>query len=677
MSVFLTINSEIKTEIADAAVNRTIQILKRDLQECCVPSEKEGCMIYLYKKELPQEMFVLECNETENQLTIAAADTLGFVYGLYEISRTILGVKNFWFWNDQKFEKKEQYEIPSDFCQQSSPYAVKYRGWFVNDEVLISAWTVGRRKEGPWEMVMEALLRCGGNLIIPGTDRNSDIYRSLAAEFGLYLTHHHAEPLGAPMFAREYPRLQPSYSLYPEMFEELWEKGIESQKGMKVVWNIGFRGQGDRPFWEDDAKYDTPKARGALMSELIRKQYDLVKCYDSEAVCCTNLYGETMELYRAGFLELPEDVIKIWADNGFGKMVTRRQGNHNPRISALPMQNEKSMHHGIYYHVSFYDLQAANHITMLQNKPDFICGELEKVLECGIRDYWIINCSNVKPHVYYLDLISDFWKNGKSDISIHRKKYAECYYGKEDMEIVEAALKEYAEAAVQYGIHEDEYAGEQFQNHVSRMLVSNYLKDKTKPSTHLKWFADTETFEQQIGMFQEKCIQGVANYKKYLTRYEEKVLLLFKNREARQLFSDSLLLHAKLHYYSFCGAELVCKSLLEALKEYNPDYQKAFYYAGKAREYFLKADESLKQAEHGKWHGFYKNECLTDIKQSAWFLETLMGYLRNLDDGPEFYKWQRDFLYSEEDRRVLLILVMENHLKDLELFELMKEKYEN
>ena len=71
-------------------------------------------------------------------------------------------------------------------------------------------------------------------------------------------------------------------------------------EGEKTVWNLGFRGQGDSPFWANDPEYDTDEKRGALMGELIEEQYRLVKEADPEAVCCTNLYGETMELYRAG-----------------------------------------------------------------------------------------------------------------------------------------------------------------------------------------------------------------------------------------------------------------------------------------------------------------------------------------------------------------------------------------
>jgi hypothetical protein len=102
-------------------------------------------------------------------------------------------------------------------------------------------------------MVFETLLRCGGNMVIPGTDKNALRYRTLASEMGLYITHHHAEPLGAEMFARAYP-------------------------------------------------------------------------------------------------DLPADVIKIWADNGYGKMVSRRQMNHNPRIAALPPENDSGKH-GICFRV--------------------------------------------------------------------------------------------------------------------------------------------------------------------------------------------------------------------------------------------------------------------------------------------------------------------------------------
>ena len=45
-----------------------------------------------------------------------------------------------------------------------------------------------------------------------------------------------------------------------------------------------------------------------------------------------------------------------------------------------------------------------------------------------------------------------------------------------------------------------------------------------------------------------------------------------------------------------------------------------------------------------------------------------MGYVRNLGDGPDFYKWQREVNYSENDAKVVLITNRENHMTDWELY---------
>ena len=662
-------NTQIEYTGSSKAVKKAMENVKRDIRNVCVETEENGNDILILTKESDKEQF--EIKAEEDKLVIFAGDALGAVYGLYHISKEILGVQPFWFWNDQVFEKKKEYSIPETYHYKSSPFTVRYRGWFVNDEVLIHKWYVDRKKDLPWEMVFESLIRCGGNLVIPGTDKNSHLYRNMASDMGLYITHHHAEPLGAPMFARRYPDLNPSYEEYPEKFHQLWEEGIEEQKNLDVIWNLGFRGQGDCPFWENDPRYQTSKSRGELMGQLIRMQNDLVKKEIPGAESCTNLYGETMELYQEGYLKLPDDVIKIWADNGFGKMVTRRQGNHNPRIPALP-DKEDTGRHGIYYHVSFYDLQAANHITMLPNKAEFIHDELKKVLSHNVKDYWIINCSNVKPHVYFLDMIAQMWKDGDVNVDQHLKSYIEQYYGTEHVKEISDCFKEYPEHALQYGEHEDDHAGEQFANHVARMLVSQFMKDRHSRSEDLLWATDAASLKGQVEWYKEKCKKAVSDYEELLRMYQLTDAVL-KGHE-KILFEDSIYLQAKIYYNCYCGCVDLCDSLLNALAE---DYKKSFYLAGRARQSYLKANREMREREHGKWHGFYENECLTDVKQTAWVLEGLMSYIRNLGDGPHFYLWQREFLYSEEDRRVVLICNMENHLKDQELFELMEERYGN
>ncbi len=655
-------------------VRHALKNLERDLGFVCLPTELAGDRICLNicERELGAEAY--EVSVRNGELWIEACDELGFIYGIYAVSRELLGVQDFWFWNDQRFDKKDEITVPEDYHLSSTPFAVRYRGWFVNDEVLISAWTLERSKDKPWEMVFETLLRCGGNMVIPGTDRNSKKYRSLARDMGLMITHHHAEPLGAEMFARAYPELEASYAEHPDKFQGLWEQALKEQEGYKVIWNLGFRGQGDKPFWADDPRYDTVEARGELMGRLIKLQYDLVQKRYPGAVCATNLYGETMELYRDGYLKLPEKVIKIWGDNGFGAMVSRRQGNHNPRVPALPDINDAGAH-GIYYHASFYDLQAANHITMLPNSYEFVEKTLRDVLAHGVKDFWIINCSNVKPHVFTLGLIAQIWRVGEAVdapgiADRYLRSYASEYFGAEAAEKAAECFTSYYDAALAYGPNDDDHAGEQFANHLMRMLVSQYMRDENNREPHLLWASDAETLRGQVEWYLELCRQGRENYTKCVHKCEQAALDM--PPAARTLLEDSVLLQAEIYRYCYSGAVSACTSLLEAIDK---NYRKAFYHAGLARMDYFAANVAMREREHGKWQGFYANECLTDVKQTAWLLGNLMGYLRNMGDGPHFYEWQREFLYTKEDTRVVLITNMENHLNDEELFELMRKEW--
>lgn len=670
----IRINGNSKVENSSGPIEKAARNLRRDLAKSFVDSTEQGASIG-FKKMKGQESMEAEayviCVQV-GKLIIQASDELGFIYGIYEISRTVLGISDFWFWNDQQIIPREQSMIlAEDFRIQSTKCRVKYRGWFINDEVLLHKWFVDCDKEKPWEMALEALLRCKGNMVIPGTDRNSERYRNLASSMGFYVTHHHAEPLGARMFARAYPDLEPSYANYPEKFMALWQEAIIKQKDQKIIWNLGFRGQGDCPFWENDPQYKTDEARGALMSSLIKKQYELVKESNPDAVCCTNLYGETMELYKKGHLKLPEDVMKIWADNGYGKMVSRRQGNHNPRIPALPVAGNHE-HNGVYYHVSFYDLQAANHITMLPNAPEFVQSELTEVLNRNGDDYWIINCSNVKPHVYLLDVVAKMWRDGTLDVKNHRRQYVQQYYGEENADRVDEMLKLYPEHALAYGNEEDEHAGEQFSNHVARMLLSQYMRDKNKRCEELLWAVTASDLSGQVVWYQSLCETAIQSYESYLKTSEQCLLEL--HGSGKVLFEDSILLQVKIHTYCYEGAKLACEAMLKA---YVGAYMEAFYLAGKARKQYLLANQSMRDREHGKWKDFYENECLTDVKQTAWVLEAWMSYIRNLGEGPHFYQWQRQFICPKEDQRIFLILNMDNHLKDEELFERMEAKWDN
>lgn len=712
----ININSKITGDIKDIPVQKALQALERDLKNTCKESSEKGLTIRLIlagtaaetdnaeesiSYDAAVEHFTMD--RSPQELTITSFSSLGLIYGIYHISRTFLKVHPFWFFNEQELVKEVEHVVPEDYHYESRSFRVRFRGWFINDEVLFDGWREKVGENFPWEMAFEALLRCGGNMTIPGTDHNAHRYKSLARDYGLWITHHHAEPLGAEMFARAYPELDASFKKYPDLFRGLWKKAIEDQKTCKVIWNLGFRGQGDRPFWADDSSYDTPQARGQLMSDIIMEQYNLVKESDPDAICCTNLYGETMELYRDGYLKLPEDVIMIWADNGFGKMVSRRQNNHNPRVYALPSLGDEGAH-GIYYHASFYDLQAAGQMTMLPNSTEFVAKELYDILDHSANDFWIINSSNVKMHTYYLDLIARMWQQGTelknaSPIEVakeHNESFCRDYFGDKLADAAGYLYGLWPKYAVSYGSNEDDHAGEQFSNHGSRVLVSAFISNfnrfdpvNTRADMSLEWICPSDKLLTQVKFYLDKFKEGANNYREYLDKCKAAIDAVVCDTSDDALIAsaraldNNLVFQVEYMYYSNLGALFACQAILACLEggdsgdAVKSDFLSAFYEAGVAAKAFREGYYKMRGHEYGIWEDFYKNDCEADIRQSAILMESLMSYLRVLGDGPHFYQWQRRFQSDAGGDRILLILRLKEHLTDMELWDLMNESKEN
>ena len=670
MSVSITSSTRVVAHNPSKPVTFAIEDVTRDIKTTTSPSKSQGADIVLVTDQLDLEAYRVDVSN--GNIEIHAGDDFGFIFGLYAVSREVLGVKDFWFWNDQRFDPKPVIEVADNLSLVSKPAAVRYRGFFINDEVLLEHWKVDNEDEKPWRLAFETVYRLGGNLVIPGSGQNGEPHLPLARDMGFYINQHHASPLGSRMFAAAYPGVQARWPEEEPRFEALWAEAIAAQKGQRTVWTLGFRGQGDQPFWNVDPRYATDEARGKLLSDIIQRQYDLVQDADPGAPCCIYLYGEAMDLYQKNVLTYPKQVAKIWADNGFGRMVSRRQENWNPRVPSMP---EGDGANGIYFHASFYDLQAANHITHLCNDPRLITHELEEVIHNGGDDVWIINASNIKPHVYLLNMIAEAWRNGSVDAEQSAKAYLEEYYGKDLVEPVFDLYEEYWKSAVQYGPNWDDHAGEQYFNHVPRMLITQYLKDRTKPAEDLKWMHDASDLKKQIVYYLDQIEDGQARYRALADKVQTVVIQARKNGQddAARLIEDSIGVAVNIYRYCVEASVLVCRSLLDA---YDDDLQHAFYHAGLAREAFTSGDQAMRSREHGKWHGFWENDCLTDVKQSAWVCTQLMGYLRCLGDGPHYYQWKRDFTYPADQKDVFVIMNMENHETDDEIFQAMKTAWQ-
>jgi hypothetical protein len=630
-----------------------------------VGENKEICNISLViseKENIYDEQFSIEVEGQKG--IIRAASGLGILYAVFYMSENFLGIKPFWFWLDFLPHQENSIEI-KDGIYTGKLYDVVFRGWFINDEVLLEKWNPDPDDENlPWKMAFETLLRLGGNMVIPGTDQNSWRKRDLAAKMGLWITHHHAEPLGSEMFIRAYPDKQASWQVNRELFIELWRKGIRSQKGYNVVWALGFRGQGDSPFWNNDSAANSNEKRGQIMSEVIRIQYDLVHEECTHPVCVINLYGEVLELYRGGFLDLPEDVIYVWADNGYGKMVSRRQGNHNPRIPAIP---ERAGAHGLYYHASFYDLQASNHITMLPNSAEMVCGELDKAFKAGANKYLIVNCGNIRPHCYILDLISAKWKDSNINALVHRKNFTNTYFsGNAD---VDSVLAEFAEHTIQYGSRVDERGGESIYHHPVRAFASAWMRGDDKSIDELTWLCSEKSFPEQVKRFREMTENAARRWEIFLEKCRKICGNLSSETGKRyfDIFELSVLIHA-----SGCsGAVLFCKGLETVI---NGDKAKGFCQIYLAKKQYERSLEGFSKAEHGTWKSFFNNECFTDIRLTVDYMDALQSWLHKsykseVGEGPSYNAWYRRYLTDKKDRLVMLLTHTQRPLPEDRLAE--------
>ena len=667
-SFIMNSHTEIKPDIpVTKPIRNVIAIFKRDMRKVLSPDKEKRKSLIILKEdsELKKETFSLRFEDNPageiGRMILSGGDELGLIYGLLYLSKTYLSIPPFWFWNDVRIKASKEVKIPAKTYFSKSFY-VRYRGWFINDEMLLLGWKDEKYSEKVWRPVFEALLRCGGNMVIPGTGETSRHLWRLASDMGLILTHHHAEPLGAELFLSAYPDKKASYKKNAPLFEKLWKQAILRQKDKRVVWGLGFRGQGDAPFWCSDPSYDTPQARGKLISDVIRRQYEMLCRYVDSPVCCTSLYGEIMELYRRGFLKFPDGVIKVWADNGYGKMVCRRQGNENLRIPSLPKKEDKPPN-GLYYHVSFHDLQASNHLTMLPNGPKLITSELKNAFRAGANSYLIVNCGSLKPHIYLLDLVSRLWSTGTVNIDNHLRNYVKVYFDNAGKE-VEQCFRNYFKAAVPYGPHGDDRAGEQFYHYPVRNIISHWLQgNQSNPETRLVWATGGIPFADQVKWFAVRYAEGEKSWKHF---YKE----CFQTREklvgnVRQSFNDTLLLQAELHRSGCRGGLLLCRSYFAYCQK---DFLHAYLYANASMRAYQEGLKAMKAAEHGIWIGFYRNDCLTNVRLTVSFLDVLRRWLRILGDGGECINWERKYLVPKSLRRTMLETTYTNQLTDDELY---------
>lgn len=378
-----------------------------------VGNETENCVIIeentLVGDPLQDESFSIDCDG--RVIRISANGYLGTIWGIYTFSEKVLGISPCYLFNDLAIEKRVALHI-SPFHMEDHPEKIGFRGFFVNDEDLLTGWKTGggiRRMDYPFygitvaesvmDRVVETALRLKINLVIPASflDIDNPSEKALAdcvARRGIFLSQHHIEPLGLSHFTFEnYCKKfqkdgQYSYIHNPETLIEGWKYYAEKwAKYDNVVWQVGLRGKADRPVWEEDTPTESElKIYADYISNAIKMQKEIVAAATGGKAkyFSTTLWMEGSTLMEKGVLDLDEDVIIVFSDNGPNQMF----GGDYERVPRC-----KNQQYGIYYHVQYYDI--GPHIAP-QTGLGKLYYNIAKTKAKGDDAYFILNVSNVR-----------------------------------------------------------------------------------------------------------------------------------------------------------------------------------------------------------------------------------------------------------------------------------------
>jgi hypothetical protein len=319
---------------------------------------------------------------------LTGADMRGTIFAVYEFSQKVLGIDPMYLWTDKLPVKRVSIALPADFAHTYPSPVFHYRGFFPNDEDLLSGWITAAKSEHTgislkvWDNIFETTLRLKGNIIVPGTwIFPDDAQVHAAAERGLIINQHHAIPLGVNV--ARWPQDVPyNFSTHPEILERAWANAVATYKpGDEILWSVGLRGLSDSSYASlDPSVRDNDPLLGSRISDAIAVQMKIVRAKYPQAQFVTDLWQEGARLMQEGYLKIPPEVSLVWADTGYADM------QDSGKVAAGQ---------GAYIHVAMMNGQANQLSEMVPVAT--IQSELGRYIKAGATSYMLVNTSDIRP----------------------------------------------------------------------------------------------------------------------------------------------------------------------------------------------------------------------------------------------------------------------------------------
>ncbi|MGH9352132.1 MAG: glycosyl hydrolase 115 family protein [Terriglobia bacterium] len=535
-------------------------------------------------------------------IVLTGSDVRGTIYAIYQFSQQFLGVDPLYWWTDHPPKRQSQVSVPNDYAETQAP-AFRYRGFFINDEDLLTGWRSGIPDGADislktWNRVFEAILRLKANMVIPGTWIFPYEPQIKAAEDrGLVVSQHHVNVLGLDTY--RWPKDKTySFSDAPDIFEAALKRSVsEYPKDAEIVWSVGYRGQNDYPFWMVDKHAPTTAAgRAHVIQEAIAKEIEILKQQHPNPHIILNAWAEASPFIRQGLLKVPDGVTLVWPDDGHGTIQDR---------------GEISAGEGIYYHTAMIDWRS-NHFSELV-PLERIRHELGRAAKAGATDYLVVNTSSLRPVVMTSRATMELAWNPKAwtedspdEASVYMNKWSTEEFGAKAAGALDQYYQAYFAAPAKYGKADDQLMGDQFYEIMSRFVLIHLSKGDLSSPFRRFGMRGSPTIAQFAANLESASEQAVPRWEKAEHLAEAAQSLVPQDRQ--QFFQANVLTQVGINLH---GNLMLMEIAKAAQTTSTTDRVNLINSALREGEAIQKA---LDAADYGKWAGFYtEGDWLLDV----------------------------------------------------------------
>ena len=559
-------------------------------------------------------------------VVLTGSDMRGTIYAIYQFSQQFLGVDPLYWWTGRQPRRQAAVSISDDLSETQGP-TFRYRGFFINDEDLLTGWAPGG-KTGislkVWNRIYETILRLKGDMVCPGTwIFPDDAQIKLAGERGLIITQHHAIPLG--LNVARWPKGVPyNYTTHPEILDRAWKDAVnEYPPGLQVLWTVGLRGLSDVSYASSDPSVrGNNKALGRVVSKAIASQIRIVRTVHPHAQFITNLWQEGARLVQQGDLSIPPEVHMVWADSGYG---------------YLQDKGDVAAGQGAYYHVAMMNGRANQLSEMVP--VERIYSELGRYIKAGATHYLLLNTSDIRPVLMTARAVMDVaWSGvpaaGASGDKAYYRAWSSREFGAKAASAVGRVYEDYFKAPATFGHPVHEYGDNLYHTEARRMMLT-YMIDSplySIPSQAPKWV--------------QPRISGSGHEadKVWLRQAEEREIKQCGGAQPRwdavwrqALAAEPLVAPNRLPFYRASVLAMIAinresnQMLFQVASAIRDAQNGRMNEARESAQKALAALNAIRQAEagaeYGKWKHWYRGDWLTGVYRTRQMVEIFSKYL--------------------------------------------------